>query len=82
MVKQVRSSLGKALIVSGSSDANVQMLAFAINQKIGSEAFLSSKPLFVQATSNKGIDKLFSDLDKGECGRFDDSFGQSSLYSC
>ena len=68
IIKEIQKAGSKALIISGSYNANVQMIAFAINQKIRSEAFLPYKPSFVRATSNEGINDLLSDLDKGKVG--------------
>ena len=63
-------SRGKSLVVSGSNDANVQLMVIAINDLLGSygSTIDHSKSVNTRKGSDKGFSQLVSDVKGGQVG--------------
>ena len=71
-VKAVAAALKKAgskgVVVSGSSDKNVQLIAFAINDALQSEVFDASNPLYTRQGNDAELTQVVADMKAGKVG--------------
>ncbi len=71
-VKKVASALKKAgskgVVVTGSNDKNIQLVAFAINDALQSEVFDASNPLHTRKGNDVEVAALVADIKAGKVG--------------
>ncbi len=67
LARQLMENQGKALVVSGSSQAEVQMLAAAINQMCGAygTTIETTTPLMIGMAGDNAFDNLLNDMNQG-----------------
>lgn len=63
--QQLRAAGSKAVVVTGIDDVNAQLLTFAINQALASEAFLPQQPKYTRAGNSKEVTQLVADINAG-----------------
>src|SRR5690606_16817836 len=63
--QQLKSAGSKGVLVCGIDDVNAQMLVFAINSALGSEAFNPGAARYVRKGSDKAMMQLISDMRAG-----------------
>jgi MoCo/4Fe-4S cofactor protein with predicted Tat translocation signal len=64
--QQLLNSGSKGVLVSGLDDVNAQLLVLAINQKLNSEAFNTSKVRLIRKGSDAKLTEFIEDLKAGE----------------
>lgn len=65
IAKQLKSAGNRGVLVSGLDDVNAQLLVFAINQALGSQAFIPSKPKYVRKGNSAQVAQLIKDMNAG-----------------
>ncbi|GAB5475472.1 MAG: TAT-variant-translocated molybdopterin oxidoreductase [Maribacter sp.] len=68
VVAQIRKSKGKAVVVSGIADVNVQAVVLAINEMLGSDAFNPKTPRYTRQGSTQAVNTLIADMNSGKVG--------------
>ncbi len=63
--KQLKAAGAGGVLVSGLEDVNAQLLVFAINQALGSKAFMPSKPKYVRKGNAAEVAQLVKDMNAG-----------------
>jgi MoCo/4Fe-4S cofactor protein with predicted Tat translocation signal len=63
--QQLKAAGSKGVLVSGIQDKNAQLLVIAINQVLGSEAFVTSGTRQIRKGSNEKIAQLITDMNAG-----------------
>ena len=71
-IKKIASELKKAgrkaLVVTGIDSAEAQLIAFAINEHLQSEAFLPQTPVLIRKGNVKALQQLLTDMNEGKVG--------------
>lgn len=71
-IKKIASELkkagSKALIVTGIDSVEAQLIAFAINEHLQSEAFLPQTPVLIRKGNVKALQQLLTDMNEGKVG--------------
>ncbi|MBW2962457.1 TAT-variant-translocated molybdopterin oxidoreductase [Mesonia aestuariivivens] len=67
-VRQLRDAGSKAVVVSGITDVNAQLLVLAINDALGSEVMDKSNPKLVRQGNAKQVQQLIKDMNAGNVG--------------
>ena len=71
-IKKIASELkkagSKALIVTGIDSVEAQLIAFAINEHLQSEAFLPQTPVLTRKGNVKALQQLLTDMNEGKVG--------------
>lgn len=69
-VKEAAKALTKAgshgVVVSGSSDKNAQLIAFAINDALGSQVFDAANPLHIRKGNDTELAQVVADMKSGK----------------
>jgi len=70
IANDLMSARGKSIVVSGSNDANIQMMVNAINEKLGNygSTINLNESLNISSYDEKAFDKLVSDAKAGSIG--------------
>ncbi len=68
IVAQIAKNKGKAVVVSGIDDINVQTVILAINEMLGSEAFDPKAPRYTRQGNAKAVGQLVADMNAGKVG--------------
>ena len=70
IVKALKSNKSKSIVVSNSSDKNVQLLVNAINHKLGNynNTIHPSKPSYLKQGNTKELNTLIRDMKSGSVG--------------
>ncbi len=68
VVAQINKNRSKAVVVSGIDDVNVQAVVLAINELLGSEAFIPSQPRLVRQGNAKEVVSLIEAMNAGKVG--------------
>ena len=63
--QQLRSAGSGGVLVSGLDDVDAQLLVFAINQALSSEAFMPGQPKFVRQGNRADFGQLIKDMNAG-----------------
>jgi molybdopterin-containing oxidoreductase family iron-sulfur binding subunit len=63
--QQLKASGSKGVLVSGIQDKNAQLLVLAINQKLASEAFITSGTRQIRKGSNEKVTQLINEMKAG-----------------
>src|SRR5690606_34099959 len=63
--QQLKAAGSNGVLVSGLDDVNAQLLVFAINQALGSVAFMPGQPKYVRGGNNKEVAQLVKDMNAG-----------------
>ena len=63
--QQLKAAGTNGVLVSGLDDVNAQLLVFAINQALGSQAFNPAQPKYVRGGNNKEVAQLVKDMNAG-----------------
>ncbi|WLD24522.1 TAT-variant-translocated molybdopterin oxidoreductase [Flavobacterium dauae] len=63
--QQLKAAGTNGVLVSGLDDVNAQLLVFAINQALGSQAFNPAQPKYVRGGNNKEVTQLVKDMNAG-----------------
>ncbi|MEC4112833.1 TAT-variant-translocated molybdopterin oxidoreductase [Myroides pelagicus] len=64
--KQLKAAGSNGVLVSGIDDVNAQLLVFAINQALGSSAFLPEQTKFVRQGNDAKVAQLVKDMAAGK----------------
>ena len=71
-IKKIASELKKAgrkaLVVTGIDSAEAQLIAFAINEHLQSEAFSPQTPVLTRKGNVKALQQLLTDMNEGKVG--------------
>jgi len=71
-IKKIASELKKAgrkaLVVTGIDSAEAQLIAFAINEHLQSEAFSPQTPVLIRKGNVKALQQLLTDMNEGKVG--------------
>ncbi|MDO4228344.1 MAG: TAT-variant-translocated molybdopterin oxidoreductase [Capnocytophaga sp.] len=65
---EVRKAGAKAVVVTGIQDENAQLLVLDINEKIQSEVFNATTPIYVRKGSVTAVKELVADMNSGKVG--------------
>ena len=65
-VLKLKKSKSKGVVVSGIDDVAVQEVVLAINEYLGSDAMDTAQPKFIRQGSNKAVNQLIDDMQKGK----------------
>lgn len=65
VVAELKRAGSAGVLVSGLDDVNAQLLVFAINQALGSAAFMPSKPKYVRKGNAAAVTQLIKDMNAG-----------------
>ncbi|WP_031427233.1 TAT-variant-translocated molybdopterin oxidoreductase [Flavimarina sp. Hel_I_48] len=65
---QLRKAGSKGVFVTGVQDANAQMLALSINERLGSTIINTTKPKLIRQGSAQKVLKLVEDMNAGNVG--------------
>src|SRR5690554_3453471 len=63
--QQLKSAGSNGVLVSGLDDVNAQLLVFAINEALSSNAFNPAQPKYVRSGNNKQVSQLIKDMNAG-----------------
>lgn len=63
--QQLKSAGSAGVLVSGIDDVNAQLLVFAINRALNSNAFDPAKPKYVRGGDRKAVTQLVKDMNAG-----------------
>src|SRR5690606_9815774 len=63
--QQLKAAGSAGVLVSGIDDVNAQLLVFAINQALGSQAFNPAQAKYVRGGNNKEVAQLVQDMNAG-----------------
>ena len=65
-VERLKKSGSKGVVVSGIEDVDVQEVILAINDYLGSAVIDVAQPKFIRQGSNKALQQLIDDMEKGK----------------
>ncbi|NNC71071.1 MAG: TAT-variant-translocated molybdopterin oxidoreductase [Flavobacteriaceae bacterium] len=65
---QLKKAGSKAVVVVGANDVNAQLVALALNKKIGSRVLDTTAPRYVRSGSDAKVSQLISDMKAGTVG--------------
>ena len=65
-VERLKKSGSKGVVVSGIEDVHVQEVILAINDYLGSAVIDVAQPKFIRQGSNKALQQLIDDMEKGK----------------
>jgi len=65
VAQQLKAAGSKGVLVSGIQDKNAQLLVLAINQKLASEAFITSGTRQIRKGSNEKVTQLINEMKAG-----------------
>ncbi|MEN8137104.1 MAG: TAT-variant-translocated molybdopterin oxidoreductase [Bacteroidota bacterium] len=68
IAKELKKAGDKALVVTGSNDKNMQILAMKINLALQSKAMGVDKPVYVKEGNDKAVQQLIQDMNSGKIG--------------
>lgn len=68
IAKELKKAGSKGLVVTGSNDKNMQILAMMINLKLQSKAMDVKKPVYVKEGNDKDVEQLIKDMNAGRVG--------------
>ncbi len=68
IAKELKKSGNKGLVVTGSNDKNMQILAMKINLALQSKAMCVGKPVYVKEGNDKAVQQLIQDMNSGKVG--------------
>lgn len=63
--QQLKAAGSNGVLVSGLDDVNAQLLVFAINEALASQAFNPAQPKYVRGGNNKEVAQLVNDMNAG-----------------
>ncbi|MCK5782606.1 MAG: TAT-variant-translocated molybdopterin oxidoreductase [Flavobacteriales bacterium] len=66
IAKELKNAGSKALVVTGSNDKNLQILAMKINLALQSRAMCVGKPVFVKEGNDNAVQQLVQDMNSGK----------------
>ncbi len=68
IAKELKKAGSKGLVVTGSNDKNMQILAMKINLALQSKAMCVGKPVYVKEGNDKAVQQLIQDMNSGKVG--------------
>ncbi len=76
----LRRAGSKAVVVTGLSDVDAQLIALEINQMLGSEVMNTDNPVMVRQGNDAEVNQLISDMKSGKIGALI-SYGVNPVYT-
>ena len=68
IAKELKKAGSKGLVITGSNDKNMQILAMKINLALQSKAMCVGKPVYVKEGNDKAVQQLVQDMNSGKVG--------------
>ena len=68
VVEGIRKNRSRAVVVTGLDDADAQAVALAINEMLGSQAFLPDAPRYIRQGDTRALNALIADMQAGNVG--------------
>ncbi len=68
IAKELKKAGNKGLVITGSNDKNMHILAMKINLALQSKAMCVGKPVYVKEGNDKAVQQLIQDMNSGKVG--------------
>ena len=68
MAAELKKAGSKGVVLTGMNDKNAQLVAFAINEALGSEIFDTTNALNIRQGNDSEVNQLIADMNSGKVG--------------